>query len=44
MLSKGVDIRRLQELLGHKSVETTMIYTHAVLTLPPGISSPLDEL
>ena len=44
LLSKGVDIRRLQELLGHKSVETTMIYTHVVLTLAPGMSSPLDEL
>ena len=44
MLGKGLDIRRLQELLGHKNVETTMIYTHVIPTLPPGISSPLDEL
>ncbi|MBM3286842.1 MAG: integron integrase [Candidatus Eisenbacteria bacterium] len=44
MLGRGIDIRRLQELLGHKSVETTMIYTHVIPALPPGISSPLDEL
>ena len=28
LLMKGVDIRRVQELMGHKSVETTMVYTH----------------
>lgn len=38
LLQSGVNIRRIQELLGHSSVDTTMIYTHVVKTLecPPG--------
>lgn len=44
MLMKGVNIRRIQELLGHRNLETTMIYTHAVKAIAPDISSPLDDL
>jgi integron integrase len=44
MLQDGVSIRRIQELLGHSSVETTMIYTHVVKTLESTPESPLDRL
>jgi integron integrase len=44
LLMQGVNIREVQELLGHKSVDTTMIYTHVVRTLGDKAKSPLDLL
>jgi len=42
LLSSGYDIRTVQELLGHKSVKTTMIYTHVLNKGGHGVKSPLD--
>ena len=44
LLMRGVNIREVQEYLGHKSVETTMIYTHVMRSLTTPAISPLDEL
>ena len=42
LLESGVDIRTVQELLGHSDVRTTMIYTHVMQKPGIGVRSPLD--
>jgi site-specific recombinase XerD len=44
LLQSGVDLRSIQELVGHKSVETTMVYRYVVAEMNRGrVVSPLDR-
>jgi len=44
LLESGYDIRTVQELLGHRNVATTMIYTHVLNRGGMGVRSPADTL
>jgi integrase len=44
LLESGYDIRTIQEFMGHKKLETTMIYTHVLHNGPLGVKSPGDTL
>jgi len=44
ILEDGYDIRTVQELLGHKDINTTMVYTHVLNRGGKGVRSPLDRM
>ncbi len=44
LLGAGTDIRTIQELMGHKDVRITMIYTHVLRQDMRSVTSPLDQL
>ncbi|MCB1069178.1 MAG: integron integrase [Kiritimatiellae bacterium] len=44
MIQAGIDIRTVQDMLGHEDLNTTMIYTHVVKNGPYGVASPIDRI
>ena len=44
LIEDGYDIRTVQELLGHKDVSTTMVYTHVLSRGGQGVRSPADTI
>ncbi|MFZ7153332.1 MAG: hypothetical protein ACOJUL_13195 [Candidatus Pollutiaquabacter aromativorans] len=42
-MESGTDLRRIQELPGHQSIKTTLIYTHVAVTDLAKVTSPLDK-
>ena len=43
-MNKGIDIRIIQQLLGHKSIKTTLVYCHLAKDRFGKTKSPLDDL
>ena len=44
LLQSGVDLRTIQQALGHSSIKTTEVYTHVVSAIQGQAHSPLDDL